>query len=523
MTFKGSLYPFQEEAVQKMIDMQHLLVAYEMGLGKTVLTIAAIENLIDDGKIGGGFIVCPASIKLQWRRMIEEFAPEASVIVVSGDANRRERQYREYNSGGAEYLVVNPEQLVNDWNIVRKLPRDFIVADEVQWAKNFKPQRSKKLKRLRATYQWGLTGQPVENRAEEMFSIMQWVNPGVLGDFKNFDTAFIKRDSWGRVKLYRNLPTLHRLVSDHMVRRTREEVKDQLPAVTEQTLLIEMDLEGARLYRRMVHDLTNDLQEAMQTWGNFSLDGFYRGEEQGEVRGRIMSKLVCMRMLCDHPELLRISAAHYRGVLPGTRQGSQYADELQQAGVLERCKRTPKLDAVVGTKDSPGLICDILDADPRNKIVFFSFFRDMLDLVAAATANVTKSVLFTGAVSTKARDAAKQQFATDPETRLFLSSDAGGIGLDLPQANYLISCDLPWSAGAYAQRQARIIRLSSDFPQVTLLSTQISGSIEEYQDGLLRQKKKVADAVVDGKGISPKGRLTLDLQSLSEYLRTHTV
>jgi len=117
----------------------------------------------------------------------------------------------------------------------------------------------------------------------------------------------------------------------------------------------------------------------------------------------------------------------------------------------------------------------------------------------------------------------KRQFATDPNTRLFLSSDAGGIGLDLPVANYLISMDLPWSAGAYAQRQARIIRLSSEFPQVTLLSTQMAGSIEEYQYRLLSQKKKVADAVIDGKGISPKGRLNLDLQSLSEFLQTHVV
>ena len=126
-------------------------------------------------------------------------------------------------------------------------------------------------------------------------------------------------------------------------------------------------------------------------------------------------------------------------------------------------------------------------------------------------------------MSVKARDASKQQFATDPETRLFLSSDAGGIGLDLPQANYLISYDLPWSAGAYAQRQARIIRLSSEFPQVTLLSTQISGSLEEYQYGLLQQKQKVADAVIDGKGINPKGGINLSLQSLSEYLRTSGV
>lgn len=517
MTFKGQLYPFQVEAVRKMIDQEKLLVAYEMGLGKTVITIAACEELIEAGKAGGILVMCPASIKLQWKRMIEDFAPDANVIVVAGDARHRDHQYRSYMRGEAEYLVMNPEQMVGDWATVSKVPRDVIVADEVTWAKNFKPQRSRKLKRLKAPYQWGLTGQPIENRAEELFSILQWVDPTILGDWRNFDAAFIKRDHWGRVKLYRNLPTLHRLVADHMVRRTRAEVADQLPAVTEEILLVDMDTEGAKLYHRMVHDLEAELAEAIQTWGNFSLSGLYHGDDQGEVRGRIMSKLVCMRMLCDHPDLLRTSAAHYRGVLSGNRSGSQYADELQQAGRLEKSFKTPKLDATIG------LITDILDAAPKNKIVVFSFFRDMLDILAEKTASLTQSVLFTGAVSQRARDAAKQQFATDTDTRLFLSSDAGGIGLDLPVANYLISVDLPWSAGAYAQRQARIIRLSSTFPQVTLLSVQISGSIEEYQYRLLAQKKRVAEAVIDGRGINPKGRLNLDLQSLTEFLQTHVV
>lgn len=518
MVFKGTLYEFQDQAVERMLDMKTLLVAYEMGLGKTVITIAAIEELIDAGKIGGGLIICPASIKLQWKHMIEEFAPEANVIVVNGTAPQRQEQYLRYKRGDAEYLIINPEQMTNDWEIVSRLPRDYIVADEATWFKNFKPQRSKKIKRLTATYRWALTGQPIENRAEEVFSIMQWVDSSVLGHFKNFDAAFVKRDHWGRVRSYRNLPTLHRLLSDHMVRRTRAEVADQLPAVvTPAPMLVDLDASAAVLYRRMVHDLQAELAEALNTWGNFSLGGFYRGEEQGEARGRIMSKLVCMRMLCDHPELLRLSAAHYRGVLPGNRSGSEYAEELHQAGRLEKLPKAPKLDAVIE------LLCDILAADPRNKVVFFSFFKDMLDLVAKATTSLTKSVLFTGAVSVTRRDQAKAQFAVDPETRLFLSSDAGGIGLDLPVANYLISYDLPWSAGAYAQRQARIVRLSSRFPQVTLLSIQATGSIEEYQYRLLGQKAKVAAAVIDGKGINPKGSVTLDLKSLSEWLRESTV
>jgi SNF2 family DNA or RNA helicase len=505
VTFTGKLYAFQEEAVERMVEARHLLVAYEMGLGKTVIAIAAIEHLIDQEEIAAGFIICPASIKTQWARFITEFtAGEANVIVVSGDADTRDRQYRSYLNGGAEYLIMNPEQLVGDWDLIAKLPRDYIVADEIQWAKNFKPKRSKRLKRLRAEYRWGLTGQPVENRAEEAFSIFEWIDPTVLGNFRTFDAAFIKRDRYGRVRVYKNLPTLHRMLSEHMVRRTREEVKDQLPAVTEENLYVELDVESARLYRRIVADLDSDVEEAFNTWGNFSLSALYAGQEQGEVRGRIMSKLTTLRQLCDHPDLIRHS-------------DGEYAAELIEAGRLERCKQNPKLDVAVD------LICSILEANPRNKIVLFSFFKRMLTLIADATQGATRSVLFTGDVNQDGRDRAKQAFARDPETRLFLSSDAGGVGLDLPMANYLISYDLPWSAGAYAQRQSRIIRLSSVFPEVTLLSLQVAGSIEEYQQQLLVQKAKVAAAVVDGRGISPKGRLTLDLDSLTTFLREHDV
>ena len=318
------------------------------------------------------------------------------------------------------------------------------------------------------------------------------------------------------MKLYRNLPTLHRIISENMVRHTRAQVADQLPAVNEEVVPIELDAPAARLYQRTVRDLESDVAEAFSTYGNFSLSGFYRGDDQGEVRGKIMAKLLALRMICDHPELLKDSAARYRGEIPG-RGGSAYAQELWEAGRLDALIKSPKLATCVE------LLTDILSADLNNKIVVFSFFKKMLTIIADATSGLTKSVVFSGAVSQNERDRVRQEFATDPECRLFLSSDAGGVGLDLPMANYLISYDLPWSAGAYAQRQSRIIRLSSKFPQVTLLSLQVSESIDEYQHGLLAQKQKVADAVIDGKGISRRGGLSMDLQSLSAYLRDHEV
>jgi SNF2 family DNA or RNA helicase len=127
-------------------------------------------------------------------------------------------------------------------------------------------------------------------------------------------------------------------------------------------------------------------------------------------------------------------------------------------------------------------------------------------------------VLVNGDMSNKAKDVAKRRFQTDPKCRLFLSSDAGGYGVDLPQAQYLISYDLPWSAGALAQRNARIIRLSSTFDTVTIFSLLMKGSIEERQYDMLAQKNLIASAVVDGKGADSDGRLVLNLSTLRTFL-----
>lgn len=127
-------------------------------------------------------------------------------------------------------------------------------------------------------------------------------------------------------------------------------------------------------------------------------------------------------------------------------------------------------------------------------------------------------MLFTGDMNSTEKDSAKQKFSKDPNTRLFLSSDAGGYGVDLPQANYLISYDLPWSAGKLDQREARIIRLSSQHPHVTIASFVMKGSIEERQYEMLQQKRGINEAFID-KGYDTQGRFELTLNSLTEFLQ----
>lgn len=525
--FTGTLYGFQEEARKFMVDRGRVLVAYEMGLGKTVITIAAIEDLIDDGTVSCGLVITPSSLKYQWERQIEKFTDGATVMVVDGTPMQRERQYSEALSGEYDYIILNYEQVVNDWDFVRHLPRDFVVCDEVTAIKGFKAKRSRRVKKLQADFLFGLSGQPIENKPEEAFSIMEWIDPEVLGRFDIFDKAFIVRNHWGKVERYRNLPTFGKKMAEAMVRkkRTDPDVRDQLPKVSEESHLIQFDAAGATLYRTIAAALENDLAQAMSMFSTFDLWGHYSGKGEDTsanwIRGEIMSKLTCLRMLCDHGELLRISAAMYTGHAEagtGVQGGSKYAAALQTAGKLSRLpKSPPKMTACMET------IEEILSAAPENKIVLFSFFKATLRLLQDATAALCGSVRFTGDMTAKARDDAKMKFQADPYCRLFLSSDAGGYGVDLPEANYIINYDMPWSAGKLDQRNSRIVRLSSEFEAVTVINFLMQGSIEERQYDMLVQKRKIASAFMDGKGYDAKGRLDLSLSTLTEFLQTSAV
>ncbi len=517
--FRGQLFPFQEVGVRRMLKMQRLLVAYEMGLGKSIMTIATIETLVERGEVGTGWIICPAPLKYQWRSQIEKFTDGALVCIIEGTREQRQRQYLQVRRGEYEYVILNYEQIVNDWAIVRHLPRDFLVADEIAAIKSFHAKRSRRLKRLDAPYKFGLTGQPVENRPEDLYSIMQWINPDVLGRFDYFDHLFLERDSFGRVRRVKNLPLLRKRMRQHMVRCTQAEVADQLPRVLEEHIPVLMDAVNRRLYNHIRADLLEDLTNTSYR-GTFDLDAHYGHETEGSsAQGQVMSKMLALRMLCDHAQLIETSAAQFAE--PPTRptqlqRGSEYAATLVEGGHLRRFPRPIKFEVACD------LIDEILAERPDNKVVIFSFFKEMGYMFA--TRYKDQAVVFNGDLNAREKARAKEQFAHNPNIRLFCSSDAGGVGLDLPEANYLINFDLPWSAGAFAQRMSRIIRLSSEWEHVTLISLTVKGSIEERQHAMLHLKSNVAAAIVDGTGFDIEtGALDLDLETLTSFLQESAI
>ena len=510
--FKGQLWPYQEEAAERMTDRGQMLLGMVMGAGKTPTTLGAIERLVEEGEVDNCLVVVPASLKFQWLREIKKFT-DGKAIVIDGTKAQRTAQWRLARNN--RYIIVNPETLAND---VAQMPTvQAIVIDEATMIKNRSAKRSRLLKKVGKAipYRFALTGQPIENRPEELFSIMEFVDKDVLGKFDQFDRTFIVRDHWGKPLRYRNLDTMHKVMQECMVRKTREDIADQLPEIIHQVIPVPFDAQGASLYRKIAADLLQQISTAIKHGGGgFNLWSHYNDPAGQEAQGQIMARLTVLRMLCDNPALVANSAIDFKD--PNTKAGSEYAAKLLDAGELT-FKTAPKLEAVLS------YIEEVLNEDAANKVVLFSFFKKNLDLIKAATKGLADSVLFTGDMDSTQKDAAKEKFKNDPNCRLFLSSDAGGYGVDLPNANYLISYDLPWSSGKLEQREARIIRLSSEFPHVTIATFVMQGSIEERQYEMLQHKKSVNEAFIDGKHHDKDQGMQITLDTLTSFLKDSTV
>jgi SNF2 family DNA or RNA helicase len=514
--FLGTLKPYQVEAVEKMVAQKRILVAYEMGLGKTPMTIAAIEELRTRGKMTRTVLVlCLASLKYQWQKEITKFS-DSSSIVIDGTKAQRIKQYAQVVNN--DYVIMNYEQVVNDWDIIKTGEFDAIICDEATAIKGFKAKRAKKVKDLAKTVsvKFALTGTPIENgRPEELYSIMQFVDNTVLGRFDIFDKTFIVRNHWGGVDRYRNLPTLHKTLAEVTVRKSQkdEDVKPYLPdAIYREPLLISLDSKAQSLYDLIAADLMQLLMDAREAFGSsFNLASHYGqlsvDDPANELRGQIMSRITAMRMLCSSPVLLKLSSEMFSQQLGG----SAYINSLIEH--LPALLKTPKLDATVK------YIKDHVDIDPSYKaVIFSSYLGSVKELTEAFKAIKIKAVPYTGKMNAQEKEEAKVDFQTNPETRVLVSSDAGGYGVDLPQANLLVNYDQPWSAGLAVQRNGRINRASSTWPSITIQDILVKNSIEQRQYDMLKQKGNVAEAILDGTNINSKGGVDFTVGSLIDFL-----
>lgn len=532
MTMTMPLYPYQQAAFDRFMDRGNLLLAFDTGLGKTATAIAVGEELLELRDIRLCLIVCPANLKLQWARSLAKFTdlpttvikvkgesltipdPDCCVIV-DGPPTQREKQYKRARSTSVEYVITGYDQVVSDFRRIKQLHPGLVVLDEASAIKTPGTKRTGAVKRhLKAPYRLALTATPIENRPEEVFSIMSWVDEEVLGRHDLFDKTYIKRNPWGAVDGYKHLDTLHERLAPAMVRKTRldPEVAPYMPDVTSEVWHVPMDDVTLAAYKHMASDLLNAYDSVGDVGGSFDVNAHYgagtsRDDHRGDksALGRLMSIHGCMEMLLAHPAVLAQSANLY---LTTDNRGSKYASELMLAA-RELPATQPKLDYLIRAVE------EILDSDPGSKILIFTWYKGLLPLITDQLARLGyESTRYDGDMSVKDKEASVQRFKTRPEVRLFLSSHAGAYGTDLPEANWLINYDIPWGAGKATQINGRHVRASSEFAEVHVRDMVVTDSVEERKLGQKGFKGAIASGVIDGKG---RANLKSDVTSLKKH------
>ena len=438
----AELLPYQMDGIAFAAGVGRAVLADDMGLGKTIQGIGVAELLSRHAPVSKVLVICPASLKSQWRIEIERFSHRSCQLVL-GSAKDRPAQYE----GDGFFTVCNYEQVLRDFLSIERVKWDLIILDEAQRIKNWEAKTSRVIKALKSPFALVLSGTPLENRLDELFSVVEFIDDRRLGPAFRFFNRHKVVDEKGKLLGYKNLDELRANLEPLLLRRTRKGVIKQLPPRTTQVLRIpptEEQLDLQKGHRQIIQTIINKKYLT----------------EMDLLR---LQKALLMCRMCANSTFLV------------DKQGPGYSSKLDE------------LDQLL----------DQLMAEEDRKIVLFSEWTTMLNLIEPLLENKQLNyVRLDGSVPQKKRQGLMHQFQKDPDCKLFITTNAGATGLNLQAANTVINVDLPWNPAVLEQRISRAHRMGQKRPvQVFLLVTK--DTLEENLLATLSAKHELSLAVLD--------------------------
>ena len=440
------LYPYQKEGIRFAAKAGRAIIADEMGLGKTIQAIGTAELLLREGFVDNILIVCPTSLKYQWKREIERFT-HREVLVIEGLHTRRIEQYKMPQP----YKIVSYNSVCNDLKVLRRMETDMVIMDEVQRLKNWDTQIARAARHINSQYTVLLSGTPLENKLEELYSIVELADQFALAPYYKFRNDHILCDETGKVIGYQNLNTIKKRLQHIMIRRRKSDVHLQLPGRMDQNLFVPMTKEQ----REMHEEFKSGVAALVLKWKRMH----FLSEKD---RKRLLLLLSQMRMVCDSTFILD--------------QQSRYDTKIDE-------------------------LMNILDSylvGGNGKVVVFSGWERMTRLVAQELTQrgIRFEYLHGGIPSAKRKDLVNN-FTDQPDSRVFLSTDAGSTGLNLQAASLIVNLDLPWNPAVLEQRIARIYRIGQQ-RNIQVINLVSADSFEEQMIARLKFKSSLFEGALDG-------------------------
>jgi len=459
--FRGELYPFQTKGVGFLVTRKCCLLADELGSGKTVQSIAASLELRNRGLISRVLVFCPKTLIRQWCDEYCRFTGESAVAMLGNRAQRR-LAYELCGEREKFFAVTNYATALREAEDLAELHPDVTILDEVTRIKNYRAKTTRMIKRyFRTPYRWALSGTPMENRLADLHSIMEWVDPGILGPWWIFSKKHLiikeryirvrggRRRRFKEIVGHRNLRELYEQLRGWMLRRRKRDILPDLPPVTTNNYYVELNREEDRAYsliRRRVGELY---------------------ERYGRSNA-VLAELTFLRECCDHPALI--------------------ADELRAFEFdTSEIEESSKLDELIR----------ILEDFNDRKVVIYSEWVSMLRLIAKAIANEYGIEMLHGGLSPSRRAETIRNFTHDSECKILLSSDIGQQGLNLQAADVVINYELHWNPARLQQRIGRLHRIGQK-NTVTCINLTTIDTIEEHVFKVLREKTSLFRKIVEG-------------------------
>ena len=439
---KSELLPYQLDGIAFAVGAGRAVLADDMGLGKTIQGVGVAELLAQEADIRRVLVICPASLKSQWRNEIHRFSDRDCQLVMGSAASRAE-QY----DNDCFFTICNYEQVLRDILSIERVKWDLIILDEGQRIKNWEAKTSNVVKALRSPFALVLSGTPLENRLDDLYSVVQFIDDRRLAPAFRFFNRHRVVDENGKVLGYRNLDNLRENLKPILLRRTRGAVMKQLPPRTTEIVRIPPTDEQLEVHAAHAQTVQTIINKKYLT----EMDVL-----------RLQKALLMCRMVANSTFLI-------------TKQQPAYSSKLDRLSEL----------------------MDQLFQEEDRKAVLFSEWTTMLNLIEPLVEQRDVDfVRLDGSVPQKKRQQLVHQFQDDPECKLFLTTNAGATGLNLQAANTIVNVDLPWNPAVLEQRIARAHRMGQKRPvEVYVLVTE--DTIEDRLLATLSAKHELAVAALD--------------------------